>query len=400
MRILLAALLIVGFSVSSMARQSTKLMSDWSFYKGDVAGAENPTVDDSGWQKLSLPHSWGWEEAQLGKNYYRGPGWYRRALPVGSAAMGRRYFVRFAGAGSVADVYVNGKSLGQHRGAFGAFCFEITGSLSTNGSANVLAVRVSNAAQPDLAPISGDFCVFGGLYRTVELIETADVNFTPTDHGSPGVAWLQTKVSGQEAVLDVKAQVSNGARSDQPLTLVATVLDAAGKVVSTEQQAITFKPMITVPVALRVTVPSPRLWNGRKDPYLYRAVVELRSTGGELVDSVEQPLGLRYYAIDNAKGFFLNGQPYHLHGVNRHQDRWNQGWALSPADEELDVAIIKEMGATVVRCSHYQQSDYFVSLCDQAGLLVWAELSQVDRVGADPRFPETSRHQLLDLIRQ
>jgi beta-galactosidase len=180
---------------------------------------------------------------------------------------------------------------------------------------------------------------------------------------------------------------------------VASVLDAKGKVIVHREKEITAVSSVTAPFALKVVVPKPHLWNGRKDPYLYRAVVELRSAD-RVLDSIEQPLGLRYYRIDNAKGFFLNGEPYHLHGVNRHQDRWNQGWAVSPADEEQDVALLKEIGATVVRCSHYQQSDHFVSLCDEAGILVWAELSQVDRVGADARFPETSRSQLLDLIRQ
>jgi beta-galactosidase len=393
----LTFLLALAASFSIAARETTKLNADWRFQKGDVSAAAQTGFNDSEWQKLSLPHSWGWEEAQAGTNYYRGPGWYRRDLNF-TPQKGKRYFIRFQGAGSVADAYLNGKSLGQHRGAFGAFCFELTRGLSSTGT-NVLAVRVSNAAEPDIAPLSGDFCVFGGLYRSVELIETADVNFTPTDHASPGVAWLQTKVSEKEATLDITAQVSNGGRNDRPVTIVASVIDAAGKVVAVEKKPVTLKPLVTVPISLRVAVRKPHLWNARTDPYLYRAVIELQSDSG-LLDSVEQPLGLRYYSIDKDKGFFLNGKPYHLHGVNRHQDRWNQGWAISTSDEDEDVALIKEMGATVVRCSHYQQSDYFVSLCDKAGILVWAEISQVDKVGADPRFAETSRSQLTDLIRQ
>ena len=118
------------------------------------------------------------------------------------------------------------------------------------------------------------------------------------------------------------------------------------------------------------------------------------------MDSVEQPLGLRFYSIDPDKGFFLNGEPYHLHGVNRHQDRPDKGWALTEADQDEDLRLIQEIGATVVRCAHYQHSDYFYSLCDKAGILVWAEISQVDKIGGDETFAETSRSQLLDLIRQ
>jgi beta-galactosidase len=156
---------------------------------------------------------------------------------------------------------------------------------------------------------------------------------------------------------------------------------------------------VTAPFSLRVIVPQPHLWNGRQDPYLYRAIVELRSTD-TLVDSVEQPLGLRFYSIDPDKGFFLNGEPYHLHGVNRHQDRPDKGWALTEADQDEDLRLIQEIGATVVRCAHYQHSDYFYSLCDKAGILVWAEIPQVDKIGGDVTFAETSRSQLLDLIRQ
>ncbi len=298
----------------------------------------------------------------------------------------------------MADVYLNGKSLGEHRGGFGAFCFEITTNLSTGGT-NLLAVRVSNQWEPDIAPLSGDFSVYGGLYRPVHLIETAEEDFTLTDHGSPGVAWLQTKVTQQEAVIDVTAQISNGTRRNQSQTLVATVLDAKGNPVASREEKITLAPNVTAPYSLRVTVPQPHLWNGRLDPYLYKAVVELRTTDG-VVDSVEQPLGLRFYSVDPDKGFFLNGKPYHLHGVDKHQDRYNEGWAVSEADLDEDISLIKEMGCTVVRCAHYQHSDYFYSLCDQAGILVWAEIPQVNEIRDTPEFEETSRNQLLDLIRQ
>ena len=183
------------------------------------------------------------------------------------------------------------------------------------------------------------------------------------------------------------------------MKLAASVIDANGKVIATSGQAITLAPRDTAPYFLRVTVPQPHLWNGRKDPYLYKAVVQLRSAD-EVVDSVEQPLGLRFYSIDPDQGFFLNGQPYSLHGVDRHQDFMNKGWAISEADMEEDIALLKELGATVVRCAHYQHSDYFYSLCDQAGILVWAEIPQVNIIRNTPEFANTSRNQLLDLIRQ
>ena len=392
--IFISMLVLAG---GTFARENTLLDSGWRFKLGDILGAEAVDFNDTNWTTVSLPHNWGWEEAQQGKDYYRGPGWYRRELELQPKA-GQRYFLRFEAASLFADVYVNGDFLGEHRGGFGAFCFEISSHLSASGT-NVIAVRVSNSWEPDIAPLSGDFSVYGGIYRPVHLIETAAENFTLTDHGSPGVTWLQTSVTKKRAVLDVTAQISNGTHDSRSLTLVTTVLDANGKKIAEGTQPVVLAPDVTAPYWLHLEVPRPHLWNGRLDPYLYQAVVELRSTNG-VVDSVNQPLGLRFYQIDPDKGFFLNGKPYALHGVDRHQDRWNEGWAISDADMDEDLRLIQEIGATVVRCAHYQHSDYFYGLCDQAGILVWAEIPQVNEINSSLRFAETSRSQLLDLIRQ
>jgi beta-galactosidase len=394
-----AGLSLLTLASQGHPREISRFDSGWRFKLGEVVGAERPQFDDRDWQTVVLPHNWGWEEAQKGEDYYRGPGWYRCTLNIGKPISSRRYFVRFEAAGSVADVFVNGTLLGQHRGAFGAFCVEITKQLSPSGN-NVLAVRASNAPEPDLAPLSGDFCVFGGLYRPVYLIETDDICFALTDHASPGVAWHQRSVTDEQAVLDVIAQISNGTKKNGELVLSAIVLDASGERVAVVDQPISVVPEVTAPFALRIVLPRPHLWNGRQAPYLHKAVVELRAKDGTLRDVVEQPLGLRSFHVDPEKGFFLNGKPYHLHGVNRHQDRPNKGWAISEADQQEDIRLIKELGCTVIRCAHYQHSDYFYSLCDTAGLLVWAELPQVNEIGTVPQFAETSRNQLLDLIRQ
>jgi beta-galactosidase len=391
------SILALVFSCNLLARESTLLDSGWRFKSGEATNAEQSDFNDSDWQAVSIPHNWGWEEAQQGKDFYRGPGWYRRELNI-TPETGKRYFLRFEAASLVADVYLNGERLGEHRGGFGAFCFEITTNLSATGT-NLLAVRVSNKWEPDIAPLSGDFSVYGGIYRPVHLIVTGSENFALTDHSSPGVAWLQTSVTKKQAVIDVTAQISNGTKQKRPLTLVASVLDADGNQIADSRQQIVLASNVTAPYWLRLTVPHPHLWNGRPDPYLYKVVIELRSGNG-VVDSVEQPLGLRFYSVDPDKGFSLNGKPYHLHGVNRHQDRFNKGWAISEADMDEDIRLISEMGCTVIRCAHYQHSDYFYSLCDKAGILVWAELPQVNGINASEQFEETSRNQLLDLIRQ
>ena len=389
---------IFTLPADSRARENQLLTPGWRFQPDEVPGAEKTGFDDRGWQTVSLPHNWGWQDAQAGKKYYRGPGWYRRELVV-TPENGKRYFLRFEAASLVANVYLNGKLLGEHRGGFGAFGLEITRQLSATGT-NLLAVRVDNSKAPDIAPLEGDFSVYGGLYRPVHLIVTDAENFSLTDHGSPGVAWRQTSVTPTQATLDVTAQISNGTTNKTPLKLTARVVDAEGQTVAGSSQSLTLARSETAPYFLRVTVPQPHLWNGRKDPYLYRAILELRSPQDVLLDTVEQPLGLRYYSVDPDRGFFLNGQPYPLHGVNRHQDHADRGWAISEADMDQDIALLQELGAPGGRCAHYQHSDYFYSRCDQAGILVWAELPQVNIIRATPEFENTSRDQLLDLIRQ
>ena len=394
------ALIVAGFvSLAALAREDTVLDAGWKFNLADSTNAAQSDFNDAGWSAVTIPHNWGWEDAQQGKGFYRGPGWYRRVLDTGAPEAGKRYFLRFEAASQVADVYLNGSLLGQHRGAFGAFCFEITRELSETGK-NLLAVRVDNALNGDIAPLKADFSVYGGLYRPVHLIVTGRDIISLTDHAGPGVAWSQTRVSEQEAVLDVTAQISNGTSTRGEGSLFAAVYDAAGNLAASAETPVTLVPKFTSPAFLRITVPHPHLWNGKPDPYLYRAVVEWRAKDHQVADTVEQSIGLRYYAVDPEKGFFLNGKPYHLHGVNRHQETAGKGWAITESDIDRDIALLKEIGATVVRCCHYQHRDYFYSQCDRAGLLVWAEIPQVDLVHSTESFEAVSRGMLLDLIRQ
>src|ERR1700690_1869475 len=172
--IFIFALILSG---NLLARESTLLDSCWRFKLGEITNAAQPGFNDGDWQAVSIPHNWGWEEAQQGKDFYRGPGWYRRDLNPGAPQSDKRYFIRFEAASLVADVYLNGERLGQHRGAFGAFAFEITTNLSATGT-NLLAVRVSNRWEPDIAPLSGDFSVYGGIFPPARFVVLGGGNFT------------------------------------------------------------------------------------------------------------------------------------------------------------------------------------------------------------------------------
>src|SRR5580704_9938463 len=241
--ILAAALafpLVSSAAHAAEPRSDTLLDTGWRFLRADVEGAAEPIFDDSNWKSVTLPHTWNAQDGQDGSDYYRGPGWYRRTFEVPANGEGRRVFLRFEGASTVAEVYVNGQLAGEHRGGFGAFCIEITPLLKFGppneplkpGGPNVLAVRVNNAWRADLAPLGGDFTVFGGLYRPVHLLITSGLCLSPLDHGAPGVTILPASVSNQSADVAIETLDSNGTHTASDATLVASILDATGQTVA------------------------------------------------------------------------------------------------------------------------------------------------------------------------
>jgi beta-galactosidase len=373
----------------------------WKFIRADVNGAEAASFDDSKWSQVTVPHTWNDQDTVKGGNYYRGPGWYRIKLTIPEAAKEQRLFIHFEAASLVADVYFNGVHLGQHRGGFTAFCYELTPHILKNGP-NVLAVRVDNSFFEDVPPLGGDFNIYGGIYRPIWLIIKNQVCITPLDYGSDGVYIRQTSVSKEEAIIDVTAMVSNGL--DKPVSAHILALDGDANGAFTERIR-TRAPVVeigagqTVSLKDQLRITNPHLWNGRKDPYMYQVMMEL-GCDHNVVDRLTIPMGLRYYSVDANNGFLLNGESYPLHGVNRHQDRPGKGWAINYADQDEDANLIMEIGATCVRLAHYPHSNYFISLCDKTGLVVWAEIPLVNQVYDTPAFAENAKQQLTELIRQ
>ncbi len=372
----------------------------WRFTRRDVGGgAQTAGHDDSTWSVVNLPHTWNAQDGQDGgNNYYRGAGWYRRLLAIDPAEADKSFFLRFDGAATVTDVYVNGKHAGQHRGNFGAFCFDVT-NLVHVGLDNVIAVRVDNRRFDDVPPLSGDFTIFGGLYRDVHLLTLDPLSVTPLDDASPGVYLKPVKHDADSATVQVLTKLRNGRDADMIADVVCKIYDSKGKIVAANTVRQRVAAGTPTDAVMNVAIDRPHYWDGVRDPYLYRAEVEVHA-GPVVTDVVTQPLGLRDFNIDPANGFFLNGKRYALHGVNRHQDRLDKGWAIGPKEHEEDYALIREMGATGVRLSHYEHADYFYQLCDRGGLVVWAELAYVNQTGSKPEFGANARQQLRELIKQ
>jgi beta-galactosidase len=379
------------------AREIQSLEKGWRFIKTEAPGASQPEFDDSSWTQVAVPHTWNAEDGQAGKGYYRGPGWYRLRIAVPERTTGQRLFVHFGAASLVSDVYFNGRHVGHHRGGFAAFCYELTRFVNW-GKDNVLAVRVSNEWVADVAPLEGDFNIFGGLYRPVQLILTDSVCISPLDYGGPGVYLKQVQVNENAATIEATTKVSNVYLAGKEANVKITVLDADNKVVaSSEKTSAIDSP--TTPIVQTLTVQKPHLWNGRKDPYLYKVRAEL-FVGEKNVDSLEQPLGLRTFRVDPKEGFFLNGKSYPLHGVCKHQDVQDKGWAIDHSDQEKDMELMREMGATCIRLAHYQHAEYMYELCDKAGMVVWTEIPLVNYTINSEGFGNNARQQLIELIRQ
>lgn len=389
-------------------RTMVSLDHGWRFQQSAaVTGAESPTFDDSAWSAVDVPHTWN----RLGNegitrspltNTVQGVGWYRLRFKTPA---GGRYFLQFDGVGAIADVWLNGHYLGKHAGAFSRFRFDATGAIDSSGE-NVLVVKADNSRpQPGsstaaVIPLSGDFFVFGGIYRHVALLVTKPAHVDLLDYGGPGV---YARYDG--TAVQVSSRVVNDGAKPANVSVETAIEDADGKTVasaSSVQKALAAKVVVT---KATLTVPHPRLWQGIKDPYLYRTVVTLRSAHGEVLDRVTQPLGLRQMAFDPDKGFFLNGEHLFLRGASMHQDRPVKGWAISSADQEQDFDYLIDMGGNAVRLAHYQHDQRSYEIADERGIAVWAEIPLVNHVSFDgtpasEALAANATQQLLELIHQ
>ncbi len=333
---------------------------DWLFFK-NITNA--PSYIPEGGEDVDLPHTWNGKDGQDGGNdYFRGMCCYVRAIKKSELPQREQYYLEINGANSSADVYMNGKRLAHHDGGYSTFRVNITAVLREE---NCLSVLVDNSANDNVYPQTADFTFYGGLYRNVNIIAVADTHFALEELGTPGVH-VTPIVNGDKARVTIKAQVENFSSSD---LVRYEIKNAEGEVVCTAELAST---------ECELTIENPRLWQGVKDPYLYVASATIVKNGEE-IDAVGTRFGCRSYLIDPDKGFILNGAEYPLRGVARHQDRKDIGNALLPEHHREDIELIAEMGANTIRLAHYQHDQYFYDLCDEYGMIVWAEIPYISR---------------------
>lgn len=385
-------ILVVNLIVTSVFAQSGRVVldfnKDWRFVKD---------TSTNGWEEVVVPHTYNKTDMQLGKDFYSGNAFYKKIFFVAKELKGRRIFLRFGAVGQVATSYLNGKFLTEHKGGYSAFAFEIT-NVVKYGVDNEILVKVNNAPDKAIIPINNFlFPIYGGIYRPVTMIITSPVNFSVTDYASSGIQVIQKEVSHQKAEIEVKTKLENREKNNQEILLKLVVTDSQNKLIAETKQAVNVSPQGVTYSTAKIEIANPHLWNGIKDPYLYRLSAVLMQNNIEL-DRVEEPLGLRKVELITGKGVLLNGEPYPMFGVTRHQDRWQYGNALSPNQEKEDLMLIKEMGATTIRLAHYQQSEHIYSLADSIGFLIWAEIPFVNSVS----FQEAAnaKQQMVELVRQ
>jgi len=358
-------------------RKILNLNEEWKFLKEttDIAAIDG-AID------VDLPHTWNAEDGQDGGNdYFRGSCVYRKSVARETLPEGAAYYLEIRGANSSADVFVNGNKLAHHDGGYSTWRINMTEAL---GDSNDIAIVVDNAPNETVYPQMADFTFYGGLYRNVSLIAVPKTHFDLDYYGTPGLK-ITPEISGSGARVEFEVYVTDMQEGD---VIRYTILDKEGNPV-VEQ--------VSGDKCVFLDIENVHLWNGRKDPYLYTAKAAL-VRGDEVLDEVSTRFGCRTFRVDPERGFILNGAEYPLRGVSRHQDRLGIGNALLPEHHKEDIDLICEVGATTIRLAHYQHDQYFYDLCDERGLVIWAEIPYISR--HMPAGRDNTISQMKELITQ
>ena len=353
----------------------------WAFSK---EATEAPKVMPEKWYWVSLPHTWNDIDGQDGGNdLYRGTSFYAKELEKIDLPKADKYYLELNGANSSATVYVNGKKLASHEGGYSTWRVNITDVLEDK---NLFVVEVDNSQNDRVYPQNADFTFYGGLYRDVNIIAVNNSHFDLEYYGGPGIK-VTPEVVDKSANVEVEVFTTN-ALDTQKLNYI--LKDREGNIIAQKETSAS-------ETKVRFEIENVHLWHGKKDPYLYSAEVYLKQDD-EVLDNVSTRFGCRTFKIDPELGFILNGEEYPLRGVSRHQDRWGIGNALLPEHHEEDMDIICEVGATTIRLAHYQHDQYFYDLCDEKGMVVWAEIPYIST--HMPNGRENTISQMKELITQ
>ena len=359
-------------------RKLLNLNQNWQFTKINV-GFDN--IKNSELETVNVPHTWNALDGQDGgADYYRGTCWYLKNLGKITLAENEVAYLEFEGVQSIVDLYFNGKKVAHHEGGFSTWRVNITDLLN---DVNEVILSVDNSENDYVYPQMADFTFYGGIYRPVNLIIVNAEHFDLDFYGGPGIA-VTPVVNGENCDVHVDCYVTNHSDS----VIEAKVIDQEGNVVLEK---------VSNDLAFDLVINNVHLWDGIVDPYLYTLEINLVKDG-TILDNKSIRFGARYFSVTPDGGFFLNGRSFPLRGVSRHQDRKNMGWAITEKEHREDMELIKEVGANTIRLAHYQHSQTFYDLCDEYGMVVWAEIPFISSFL--PNGKENTISQMKELVIQ
>ena len=393
-------LFIVGWA-QAQQRVVYTINDGWKFTKGSPFEAQMTGCDDSSWETVNIPHTWNDKDADdETPGFYRGPVWYRKQLFIDKSQEGRRAVIYFEGANQEVRFYLNGQFVGEHKGGYTRFCFDITPHLRY-GQENLFAIYVNNVYNPDIPPLSADFTFFGGIYRDVYLQFMNPVHIATNDYASSGVYIRTPEVNNSAASVEITTLLTNDMPQPTEIRVENIICDADGKEVKKTQAEVKLAAGETkTDISKKIKIDSPRLWD-IDDPYRYMVYTRiLDKRKGTLLDEVVNPLGLRWFKFDSEKGFFLNGKGRKLIGTARHQDYFQKGNALRDELHVQDVLLLKEMGGNYLRVSHYPQDPVIMEMCDKLGIVTSVEIPVVNAVTETEEFLHNSVEMAKEMVRQ
>ncbi len=398
--------LILSFCISGTFAKEISINRNWKFYKGDIQGAPDNIPGQLSWEEVHLPHTWNTHDVLDDKQgYYRGVGWYKKTIFLDADHADKSLFIHFHGANQVAEVYVNGQEVGNHIGGYTGFRFQIDEQVNIyndkNKTPNIILVKVDNSHNENIPPLSADFTFYGGIYRQVMFIEKEKIHFDLSDYASSGIYITTPEVNKESAEVKIKGAIVKDDVGKERIKVVNTLIDDNGNKIAEEisnhecsqNRDVNFEHDFK-------QIKDFRLWSPEK-PCLYKVISKIYDyETGELLDETINPLAFRFFSFDPDKGFFLNGEPYKLRGVCRHQDYQYLGNALSEEIHVRDIRLMKEAGFNFLRIAHYPQSRSILEACDRLGIITSVEIPIVNRITETEAFSENCRYMLLDMIKQ
>ena len=361
-------------------RNLININNDWQFFADNI---NIEKIDSYSYQKIDLPHTWNNIDGQGGKGgYKRAKCWYKKNISEINFQENKQYFLEFNGANHVANVWFNDAYLGEHKGGFSTFRFDITELITKN---NTLVVSVDNSDGLKVYPQNADFTFDGGLYRDVNIVEVNKVHFDLLKFGSTGI-FVTPKITNDGAQIRFDALTNTD--------LGSNVIE-----VTVDNNIVKLEKIETNHYSATLLLVDYTLWDSIKNPFLYNACFSIKSNG-ETIDEITTAFGIRNYSVDSNEGFILNNENFNLRGVCRHQCREDIGWAINKSHHEEDIKFITEVGANTIRLAHYQHDQYFYDLCDKNGLVIWAEIPFISSFIPGEEARANTVSQMTELIYQ